>query len=105
MFESGQGSDQRALDALNAVRQRPGVDMPPNTELTRGNIRNERRVELAFEGLRFNDIKRWKIAEAIIPTIPGNGANAKRVFDGYVWPVPQGQMDIMQGVWEQNPGY
>ena len=105
MFESGQGSDQRALDALNAVRQRPGVEMPPKTELTRDNIRNERRVELAFEGLRFNDIKRWQIAEAIIPTIPGNGANAKRVFDGYLWPVPQGQMDIMQGVWDQNPGY
>lgn len=105
MFESGQGSDQRALDALNAVRQRPGVDMPAKTELTRDNIRNERRVELAFEGLRFNDIKRWKIAEEIIPTILGNGANTKRVFDGYLWPVPQGQMDIMQGVWEQNPGY
>lgn len=105
MFESGQGSDQRALDALNAVRQRPGVEMPPKTELTRDNIRNERRVELAFEGLRFNDIKRWKIAEEIIPTIPGNGASTKRVFDGYLWPVPQGQMDIMQGVWEQNAGY
>lgn len=105
MFESGQGTDQRALDALNSVRQRPGVEMPPKTELTRDNIRNERRVELAFEGLRFNDLKRWRIAEEIIPTIQGNGANVKRVFDGYLWPIPQGQMDIMQGVWEQNPGY
>ena len=105
MFESGQGNDQRALDALNAVRARPGVEMPPVSALTRDNIRNERRVELAFEGLRFNDLKRWGIAEAIIPTIPGNGANVKRKFDGYVWPIPQSQMDIMEGVWQQNPGY
>jgi hypothetical protein len=54
---------------------------------------------------RFNDIKRWKIAEEIIPTIRGNGASAKRVFDGYLWPVPQGRMAIMQGVCEQDAGY
>lgn len=105
MFESGQGSDPRALDALNAVRARPGVEMPPVSVLTQDNIRNERRVELAFEGLRFNDLKRWGIAHLIIPTIPGNGATVKRKFDGYVWPIPQGQMDIMQGVWQQNEGY
>lgn len=105
MFESGQGSDQRALDAINAVRARPGVEMPPIVALTLDNIRNERRVELAFEGLRFNDLKRWGIAHEIIPTIAGNGANVKRTFDGYVWPIPQSQMDIMQGVWQQNEGY
>jgi hypothetical protein len=69
MFESGQGSDIRALDALNAVRARPGVNMPPKTELTQENIRNERRVELAYEGLRFNDLIRWGVADEIIPAI------------------------------------
>ncbi|MBC9797997.1 RagB/SusD family nutrient uptake outer membrane protein [Sinomicrobium weinanense] len=105
MFESGQGTDQRALDAINAVRQRPGVEMPPLSVLTRENIRNERRIELAFEGLRFNDLKRWQIAHEIIPEIPGNGADVQRVFDGYLWPIPQSQMDIMEGIWEQNPGF
>ena len=105
MFEKGEGTDQRAIDALNAVRLRPGVQMHPVDVLTRDNIRNERRVELAFEGLRFNDLIRWGIAHEVIPTIPGNGANIKRKFDGYLWPVPQQQMDIMQGVWEQNAGY
>ncbi|MGK6353348.1 RagB/SusD family nutrient uptake outer membrane protein [Parapedobacter sp. DT-150] len=105
MFESGQGTDPRALKALNDIRARSGVEMPPVAVLTRDNIRNERRVELAFEGLRFNDLKRWKIAEEIIPAIPGNGADVKRVFDGYLWPIPQSQMDIMEGVWEQNDGY
>jgi starch-binding outer membrane protein, SusD/RagB family len=112
MFESGQGSDQRAIDAFNAVRRRPGVLMHPVGHsmlpaLTQDVIRNERRVELAFEGLRYNDLIRWQIAHIILPTIPGNGATRTRVFtiDNYVWPIPQSQMDIMQNVWTQNTGY
>ncbi|HEY9048248.1 MAG TPA: RagB/SusD family nutrient uptake outer membrane protein [Ohtaekwangia sp.] len=103
MFESGQGADPRALQALNDVRARKGVEMPPKTELTRDNIRNERRVELAYEGLRYNDLIRWEIAEQVIPTIQYAQNGNKRKFDGYLWPVPQSQMDIMQGVWQNNP--
>jgi starch-binding outer membrane protein, SusD/RagB family len=105
MFESGQGGDQRALDALNAVRARVGVQMPPVVALTRNIIRNERRVELAYEGIRFNDLIRWGIAHEVIPNIVYSSTGAKRKFDGYVWPIPQSQMDIMQGVWQQNAGY
>ncbi len=102
MFESGQGNDLRALKALNDVRSRPGVNMPPKTELTRDNIRNERRVELAYEGIRYNDIIRWGIAETVIPQIVYSTKGDKRKFDGYLWPIPQGQIDIMQGVWKNN---
>jgi starch-binding outer membrane protein, SusD/RagB family len=105
MFESGQGTDQRAIDALNAVRARPGVAMPPKAVLTRDDIRNERRVELAYEGLRYNDLIRWGIAHEVIPTIQYHQSGTLRKFDGYLWPIPQGQMDIMQGVWDQNPGF
>jgi hypothetical protein len=102
MFESGQGTDLRALKALNDVRARPGVNMPPQLALTRDNIRNERRVELAYEGIRYNDIIRWGIAETVIPQIIYSAKGDKRKFDGYLWPIPQGQMDIMQGVWKNN---
>ena len=102
MFESGQGGDARALKALNDVRSRPGVQMHPKTVLTQADIRNERRVELAFEGLRYNDIIRWNIAHLVIPQISITAGGTKRKFDGYLWPIPQQQMDIMQGVWTQN---
>jgi len=102
MFESGQGTDARALKALNDVRARPGVNMPAKTELTRDNIRNERRVELAYEGIRYNDIIRWGIAETVIPTIKFSAKGDLRKFDGYLWPIPQGQMDVMRGVWQNN---
>ena len=102
MFESGQGTDQSAIDALNAVRARKGVELAPVAALTQDIIRDERRVELAYEGLRYNDLIRWGIAETVIPTIKYAANGSMRKFDGYLWPIPQGQMDIMQGVWTNN---
>lgn len=53
-----------ALQAVNQVRDRDGVKMPalantlsPEAFLKR--VKNERRVELAFEGHRFWDLRRW----------------------------------------------
>ncbi|MBK1441863.1 RagB/SusD family nutrient uptake outer membrane protein [Parapedobacter sp. ISTM3] len=68
-----QGSiDQSVYDAINAVRQRPSVNMPPITpgktqaEL-RSIIRKERKYELAGEGIRLFDIRRWNIAHEVMP--------------------------------------
>jgi hypothetical protein len=105
MFESGKGSDARALKALNDVRARPGVEMPAKTVLTREVIRNERRVELAFEGLRYNDLVRWKVAEQVIPQVAYDAKGTKRKFKAYLLPIPLAQMDIMKGVWTQNENY
>ena len=105
MFESGQGGDIRALKALNDVRARPGVNMPPKAALTRDIIRNERRVELAFEGLRYNDLIRWKIADQVIPSVAYDSKGTKRKFKSFLFPIPLGQMDIMKGVWTQNTGF
>ena len=102
MFESGQGNDPLALKALNDVRQRPGVNMPVKPQLTREIIRNERRVELAYEGIRYYDIIRWDIAKDVIPTVQYDESGRRRKFDGNLWPIPQSQMDIMGDVWEQN---
>lgn len=41
---------------MNKVRARSGLG---ETTYSWGNIKNERRWELAFEGLRFNDLRRW----------------------------------------------
>ncbi|MDQ6479418.1 RagB/SusD family nutrient uptake outer membrane protein [Dyadobacter sp. LHD-138] len=102
MFENGLGDDPRALKALNDVRARQGVGMPPKSALTREIIRNERRVELAFEGLRYNDLIRWKIADQIIPQVAFDAKGTKRKFKSYLFPIPLGQMDIMKGIWTQN---
>lgn len=63
----GSGLTMSAADAVNAVRARAGMPNLPTT-LTSGKggtfeqrYRNERRVEFAFEGHRFFDVRRWKI--------------------------------------------
>ncbi|MNY61467.1 SusD family protein [compost metagenome] len=79
--------------------------MPAKLVLTRDVIRNERRIELAFEGLRYNDLIRWKVADQVIPLIPYDAKGTKRKFKSYFFPIPLSQMDIMKGVWTQNTGF
>jgi hypothetical protein len=75
-----------AADAINQVRAR--VQMPAVTEADqaglRARVRNERRVELAFEGLRWYDMKRWKIGG--------------QVMNGPVYGVRPGTVDMTTGV-------
>lgn len=49
-----------ALDALNQVRDRAGV--APLASIDRMKIRHERKIELAFEGHRYWDLRRWRTA-------------------------------------------
>lgn len=71
--KNGVISDTELDKTINQLRTR--VDMP---ELTNGfvtsnglnmleEIRRERTVELAFEGFRRDDLRRWKTAEAVLP--------------------------------------
>ncbi|MGA0557701.1 RagB/SusD family nutrient uptake outer membrane protein [Larkinella sp. VNQ87] len=67
----GNQIDQSVYDAINAVRQRPTVNMPPiktgktQAEL-RSIIRKERKYELTNEGFRLIDIRRWKLADKLL---------------------------------------
>lgn len=127
--------EQGTIDAtvytdINLVRNRagmPSVDKTiyNNQASLRTLVRNERRVEFAFEGLRFFDIQRWKIGPQVMNgTVYGvktgtvdaatgkytiTGAPLKietRVFadKNYLWPIPQSERDIDKNL-SQNPGY
>lgn len=102
--------DQSVLNAINEVRSRAYgtviTDVTHYPEVTissqlvmRDIIRKERRVELASEGLRWFDIKRWK-AINLMPA--SKGLTEKN----YLRPIPQNQIDLMgKDVLSQNPGY
>ncbi|MDP4273022.1 MAG: RagB/SusD family nutrient uptake outer membrane protein [Bacteroidota bacterium] len=116
-----------ALQAVNSVRTRAGVGMPaiPSTitkEDLRAKIRNERRIELAFEDQRFWDVRRWMIGESTLgATI--RGVNITKKTDGtftyvpfdlekriftpnmYFYPIPQSEIIKGGGNIEQNPGW
>ncbi|WP_026713197.1 RagB/SusD family nutrient uptake outer membrane protein [Flavobacterium daejeonense] len=58
-----------AYDVIKAIRKRAGITQPDNylesiksdKDAMRELIRNERRLELCFEGYRFWDLRRWKL--------------------------------------------
>ena len=55
-----------AKDYINKVREyHGGFQANSISTLTNDIIRNERRVELAFEGHRYFDLKRWRIADQV----------------------------------------
>lgn len=60
-----------ALADLNAVRTRPSVGLPPKTGLAGealfDAIRQERKIELSFEGHLYWDMRRWRLAHEDYP--------------------------------------
>jgi len=127
------GPNDDIYAALRLIRQRAGIT--PGTSATYGlapgmtqaemreAIRNERRVELAFEEHRFWDIRRWKIAGALadnplhgLKIVKNNIAKTlvftrtevlKPVFDEkkmYLFPISQGEIDRNINL-IQNPGW
>ena len=133
-LESGAAIDQALLDAtINKVRGRAAVNMPAvtTTDATelRKILRRERRVEFAFEGLRYYDILRWGIAGdelnhqftgQKLTNDPANYTAYPVDADGYyimtqqnrkfikgkneLWPIPQSERDINPNL-SQNSGY
>lgn len=60
-----EGCPMTALEAINKVRISANMKaIDENESYFTDRVRNERRVELAFEGHRFYDIRRWKIASS-----------------------------------------
>jgi hypothetical protein len=91
-------NDDLAREYLNLVRDR--VDLAPITssgqQLTQA-IWNERRFELSGEGLRFFDLVRTGQAAS---EIDGFVTGTHEVF-----PIPQVEIDLAGGNWQQNSGY
>lgn len=111
--------------SFDKVRARAGLGSKPITE---DNIRNERRWELAFEGVRFNDLRRYGEAYAVAALdkqdgVPcynngvqgdnhasrfngGYGARFKATKGGFI-KIPEGQIKLSSGNadYAQNEGW
>ena len=111
-----------AVDAVNVVRSRSDVNMPgfptglSNDEFTE-KYRRERMVELAFEGHRFWDVRRWKDGASqrsiIEMQITKNGDRytynrvpKSRYWDDkmYLFPIPDSEIRKNPNL-TQNPGW
>lgn len=88
------GGDKTEIEGLiNQVRDRESVQMPhvSDAEIARCGsllnvIKHERRVEFAFEGHRYFDLKRWGEYNKLSEYRLGEARS-------HVWPIPQSELD------------
>ncbi|MDD4418855.1 MAG: RagB/SusD family nutrient uptake outer membrane protein [Bacteroides graminisolvens] len=108
----------KTADGMNQVRARAGLPAVTYSETA---LRNERRWELAFEGTRWADIRRWGIAEqalsnqlgsdiwnrgvATVMKNQGAGYAARYAATKGFMPIPQSEIDLSNGVLKQNAGW
>ena len=109
---------------VDIVRTRTGIVMPPmptglSQAETRERIRNEKRIEFAFEDHRFWDVRRWMQGSEFFGK-PLTGVEITRNSDNtfkykptkvedrtfspkmYLYPIPQSELNIVKGL-VQNP--
>lgn len=120
------GNTATAEQYVNMVRARPGVNMPPIETSQTGSsllrkIKHERKIELAFEGNRWYDARRWLDAEidfakdAIGLEVTKDGVTGNKTYryfiqqqrsfptSHYLFPILAEEMNKTN--WTQNPGY
>lgn len=96
------GPSGEIYDAIDAIRLRAGMPAVNRAEVSskealRSLIRNERRIELAGEGFRWDDIRRWGISQPVMTSIYSidNDLTQQRRYDPKFirLPYPQTALD------------
>lgn len=119
------GNESACREYLNKIRKRPSVNMPDITQSGTAlleRLRNERKIELAFESHRWFDVRRWQIAHVtnnfaanrirIVKDAAGNKTFSivkieDRKFTNpthYLMPIPQSEINKSSKL-VQNSGY
>ena len=108
ILKGGTPGTQADVDAIvNMVRTRAGISTLTNVTLDQ--LLDERRKEFIGEGIRWFDLIRmpdivermnnWRTVDDIYNTI------APMKNDFIIYPIPATEMDVKNGLYEQNPGY
>jgi hypothetical protein len=118
------GKTEEARSYINQVRLRPSVNMPeiPAGALTMEKIMHERNVELAFEGTRLWDIRRWKMGPQYLGlalkgiSITQTGSEPRHYTETtvvqrsftdrlYLFPIYQAEVEKNPALLPNNPGW
>jgi len=93
------GQDDEALNQVNAIRTRAGLDSLQSVNLDQ--LYRERRLEMAMEHDRWFDLVRTGKAQ------PAMTADGKLFVIGKheVYPIPEEQITLSKGLLKQNPNY
>lgn len=113
------GNQAKAVEYINKVRERAGIallnsgpsHLAANTkEEVFQRIFRERAYELAGEGVRDSDLRRWKLSASLLNR-DEMGITGKRMLTrvfrenrDYLWPIPATEIEINETL-EQNPNW
>lgn len=104
----GATGTQAEVDAIvNQVRGRAGISAVSNVTLPQ--LIEERRREFVGEGLRWHDLVRSGLVETVMNAwIPAEDVQQQMqpFSKNYIiYPIPQSELDVKQGLYTQNTGY
>src|SRR5690606_1668854 len=101
-----EGATPEAIGYVNQIRERArfngvqATDFPADVELSISNeqfkevVREERRLEFAFEFKRWYDIKRWGILEQVFTGSTSLESHEVNTTRDYLFPIPQTEIDV-----------
>ncbi len=112
----------KSIVELNKVRARASINMPglnsgpswlavTSKEQMRERIYKERAVELACEGHRFSDLRRWGMAKSVLNNKPVVNIYGKTLYThkfedkDMLWPVPTVEIEMNSALLPNNPGW
>jgi len=96
-------TSSNALASFQLIRDRAGLTTPV-TSLTKEELVEERRVELAFENHRFFDLVRFGMAQDVLSAF-STANNLGYSATDLLLPIPQVEIGLSNGLLTQNPGY
>lgn len=107
ILQGAPGTQTEVDQIVNDIRTRAGED--PITDVTLEMLLEERRKEFAGECSRWHDLVRTgKVLEVMASFIENEDVKGQMndiTADMIIYPVPQNQIDVKKGLYEQNEGY
>lgn len=114
---------KETVTGMNRLRARAGL--APYDSYTFERLQKERRYELMFEGMRFNDLRRWYPEQAgqiiqdnqdggyiefkgkptVYKELPGRSFSQRYAMTRGFWMIPQTQIGLQEGMLTQNKGF
>ena len=123
MYAEIVGPTDKGVRLVNKIRTRAGLgeltDADKAADKFQECVADERRKELACEGIRWHDLVRHNNLQAVRDKFMGYATDkngnvirpnlvmyANRIIQGtYLYPIPDPQMKVKEGLYEQNEAY
>ena len=96
-------ADAAAIASFQSTRDRAGLNTPV-VSVSKQDLLDERRVELAFENHRLFDLIGFGVAESVLGNFATNNGYSFSATD-LLLPIPESEIGLSSGALTQNPGY